>query len=172
LRGGEWHPQTHTPHQSETRGLSPKRTSGLAEKRNNEGKGPNENQETKNMAKVDSQEQNLSTESQCRVSGRRHRAQRMQTGGRIRLNLKSCTRTPRWPIHWQGVQYAERIQELDLNAVIKDLHALMTTRRKVAADFGHYGRCSIRWRGTAQVRTASATAARSGLRLPTFCAPQ
>ncbi len=56
--------------------------------------------------------------------------------------------------------YAEEFKSLDLNAVIKDLHALMTTSQDWwPADFGHYGGFLFVWRGTAQARTESATAA-------------
>ena len=45
--------------------------------------------------------------------------------------------------------YAEEFKSLDLNAVIKDLHALMTTSQDWwPADYGHYGPCSSAWRGT------------------------
>jgi catalase-peroxidase len=41
--------------------------------------------------------------------------------------------------------YAEEFKSLDLNAVIKDLHALMTTSQDWwPADFGHYGGLFIR----------------------------
>src|SRR3954447_17958165 len=60
----------------------------------------------------------------------------------------------------QGFEYAKEIKSLDLNAVIKDLHALMTDSQDWwPADYGHYGGCSFGWRGTSQAPTASATAA-------------
>ena len=56
--------------------------------------------------------------------------------------------------------YAEEFKSLDLDAVIKDLHALMTTRRTGGRPTtATMGRFSFVWRGTAPVRTASATAA-------------
>jgi hypothetical protein len=56
--------------------------------------------------------------------------------------------------------YAREFKSLDLNAVIKDLHALMTDSQDWwPADFGHYGGCSFAWRGTVLVPIASAMAA-------------
>src|SRR5580658_1593136 len=56
--------------------------------------------------------------------------------------------------------YAQEFKRLDLNAVVKDLHALMTDSQDWwPADFGHYGGLFIRMRGTPRVRTASPTAA-------------
>ena len=58
--------------------------------------------------------------------------------------------------------YAEEFKRLDLNAVVKDLHALMTDSQEWwPADFGHYGPLFIRMAlsGTAPALTASATVA-------------
>ncbi|MGA8608020.1 MAG: peroxidase family protein, partial [Candidatus Sulfotelmatobacter sp.] len=45
----------------------------------------------------------------------------------------------------KGFNYAEEFKSLDLNAVIKDLHALMTDSQDWwPADFGHYGPLFIR----------------------------
>ncbi|GCC46546.1 hypothetical protein chiPu_0030909, partial [Chiloscyllium punctatum] len=45
----------------------------------------------------------------------------------------------------QGFDYAKEFKTLDLNAVIKDLTALMTTSQEWwPADFGHYGGLMIR----------------------------
>jgi catalase-peroxidase len=45
----------------------------------------------------------------------------------------------------QGFDYAKEFKSLDLNAVIKDLHALMTDSQEWwPADFGHYGPLLIR----------------------------
>lgn len=45
----------------------------------------------------------------------------------------------------EGFNYAEEFKSLDLNAVIKDLHALMTDSQEWwPADFGHYGGLFIR----------------------------
>ena len=61
----------------------------------------------------------------------------------------------------EAFDYAKEFKSLDLNAVIKDLHALMTDSQDWwPADFGHYGR-AVHSDGVAQsqARTASATAA-------------
>ena len=43
----------------------------------------------------------------------------------------------------EAFDYAEEFKSLDLNAMIKDLHALMTDSQDWwPADFGHYGGCS------------------------------
>src|SRR6202034_1041503 len=45
----------------------------------------------------------------------------------------------------KGFDYAKEFKSLDLNAVVKDLHALMTTSQDWwPADFGHYGGLMIR----------------------------
>src|SRR5580698_6366338 len=45
----------------------------------------------------------------------------------------------------KGFNYAEEFKTLDLNAVVKDLHALMTDSQSWwPADFGHYGPLFIR----------------------------
>ena len=45
----------------------------------------------------------------------------------------------------EGFDYAKEFESLDLNAVIKDLHALMTDSQEWwPADFGHYGPLFIR----------------------------
>ena len=52
--------------------------------------------------------------------------------------------------------YAEEFKSLDLDAVIKDLHALMTASQDWwPADYGITGRSSSVWRGIAQAPTVS-----------------
>jgi catalase-peroxidase len=57
----------------------------------------------------------------------------------------------------EAFNYAEEFKSLDLNAVIKDLHALMTTSQAWwPADYGHYGPLFIRmaWHGAGTYRIA------------------
>jgi catalase-peroxidase len=94
------------------------------------------------------QEQNMSTESKCPVMGgaRRHRAATNADWWPNQLNLKILHQHPPLsnPMD-EGFNYAEEFKSLDLNAVIKDLHALMTDSQDWwPADFGHYGPLFIR----------------------------
>src|SRR6516164_6966422 len=60
----------------------------------------------------------------------------------------------------EAFDYAKEFKSLDLNAVIKDLHALMTESQEWwPADYGHYGGLMIRMAWHAAARTASPTAA-------------
>src|SRR6202162_5439599 len=94
----------------------------------------------------EAKEKNTATESKCPVA---HGAR------------KSYTNTDWWPnqinvqiLHQHSPKsdpmgkefnYAEEFKKLDLNAVIKDLHALMTDSQEWwPADFGHYGPLFIR----------------------------
>ena len=57
----------------------------------------------------------------------------------------------------EAFDYAKEFKSLDLNAVIKDLHALMTDSQEWwPADFGHYGGLMIRmaWHGAGTYRIA------------------
>ena len=95
--------------------------------------------------------QNLSAEAKCPVAG----------GARIQALPGALTNTDWWPnqlnlkiLHQHSplsnpmdkqFNYAEEFKSLDLNAVIKDLHALMTDSQPWwPADFGHYGPLFIR----------------------------
>ena len=79
---------------------------------------------------------------------------RTQAGGRSQLNLKILNQhSPLSNPTGEDFNYAKEFKSLDLNAVIKDLHSLMTTSQDWwPADYGHYVRpFFIRtWRGTAQ----------------------
>jgi len=62
------------------------------------------------------------------------------------LNLKILRQHPQLsnPVG-ETFNYAEEFKSLDLNAVIKDLHALMTSSQDWwPADYGHYGPFFIR----------------------------
>jgi catalase-peroxidase len=99
----------------------------------------------------DNREQNLSTETKCPVSGgaRRHTA----AGGPTiaawwpnQLNLKILHQhSPLSDPMDKEFNYAEEFKSLDLDAVIKDLHTLMTASQDWwPADYGHYGPFFIR----------------------------
>jgi catalase-peroxidase len=60
----------------------------------------------------------------------------------------------------EGFDYTEAFKSLDLDAVVKDLHALMTDSQDWwPADYGHYGPSSSAWPGMPPAPTASPTAA-------------
>jgi catalase-peroxidase len=94
------------------------------------------------------QEQNMLTESKCPVMGgvRRHTAATNADWWPDQLNLKVLHQhSPLSDPMDKGFNYAEEFKSLDLNAVIKDLHALMTDSQDWwPADFGHYGPLFIR----------------------------
>jgi catalase-peroxidase len=110
---------------------------------------------------MSNQEQNLSNESACPVSGRRHTEAGGPTNGDWwpnQLNLKILRQnSPQSDPMGKEFNYAEEFKSLDLNAVIKDLHALMTESQEWwPADFGHYGGLFIRmaWHGAGTYRIA------------------
>jgi catalase-peroxidase len=73
------------------------------------------------------------------------------------LNLNTLSQhSPRANPMDDGFNYAEAFRSLDLNALIQDLHALMTDSQKwLPADFGHYGGLFIRlaWHSAGTYRT-------------------
>jgi catalase-peroxidase len=92
------------------------------------------------------QEQDNSTESRCPVA---HGARKFQTNADWwpnQLNLKILHQhSPLADPMGKEFNYAEEFKSLDLDAVIKDLHALMTDSQDWwPADFGHYGPLFIR----------------------------
>jgi catalase-peroxidase len=91
-----------------------------------------------------SKEQNVSTESKCPVmhGGARTNAEWWPN----QLNLKVLHQhSPLSDPMGKEFNYAEEFKSLDLDAVIKDLHALMTASQDWwPADFGHYGPLFIR----------------------------
>jgi len=111
----------------------------------------------------DNQEQNLSTEIKCPVSdgARGHTAAGATTNAGWwpnQLNLKILHQhCPLSDPMDKKFNYAEEFKSLDLNAVIKDLHALMTDSQDWwPADYGHYGPFFIRmaWHGAGTYRIA------------------
>jgi catalase-peroxidase len=101
---------------------------------------------------ANSQEQNLSTESKCPITG----GPRSYTAA-----TRGPTNADWWPnqvdlgiLHQNSslsnpmgkeFNYAQEFKSLDLNAVVKDLHALMTNSQDWwPADYGHYGGLFIR----------------------------
>ena len=94
------------------------------------------------------QEQTLSTESKCPVSGGARRPTAPTNAGwwPNQLNLRMLHQhSPLSDPMDKKFNYAEEFKSLDLNAVIKDLHALMTASQDWwPADYGHYGPLFIR----------------------------
>jgi catalase-peroxidase len=91
-------------------------------------------------------EQNPSTESKCPVA---HGAPRLRTNAewwpnQLNLNVLHQHSPLSDPMD-KEFNYAKEFKSLDLNAVTKDLHALMTASQDWwPADFGHYGPLFIR----------------------------
>ncbi len=92
------------------------------------------------------QEQNSSIEAKCPVA---HGARRSHTNAdwwpnQLNVNILH-QHSPKSDPMDKEFNYAKEFQSLDLNAVIKDLHALMTDSQEWwPADFGHYGPLFIR----------------------------
>ena len=109
------------------------------------------------------QEQKMSTESKCPMSGG---APRLTMAGvstnadwwpnQVKLNVLH-QHSPLSDPMGKEFNYAEEFKTLDLNAVIKDLHALMTDSQAWwPADYGHYGPFFIRmaWHSAGTYRIA------------------
>ena len=90
----------------------------------------------------------MATESKCPVVGgaHRHTAPTNADWWPNQLNLKILHQhSPLSDPMDKEFNYAEEFKSLDLNAVIRDLHALMTYSQDWwPADFGHYGPLFIR----------------------------
>jgi len=102
-------------------------------------------------APVPANQKQMSTESKCPVSNgaRRHTAAGVHTNADWwpnQLNVKILHQhSPLSNPMDKEFNYAKEFKTLNLNAVIKDLHALMTTSQSWwPADFGHYGPLFIR----------------------------
>ena len=92
-----------------------------------------------------SPEQSFSTETKCPVMGHARRHTNADWWPN-QLNLKVLHQNSSLcdPMG-KALNYAEEFKSLDLNSVIKDLHALMTDSQSWwPADFGHYGPFFIR----------------------------
>jgi catalase-peroxidase len=91
---------------------------------------------------------NQSTEAKCPVAGGipRHAAPTNASWWPNQLNLKILHQnSPLSDPMGKEFNYAEEFKSLDLKAVIKDLHAVMTDSQEWwPADFGHYGPLFIR----------------------------
>ncbi len=93
----------------------------------------------------------MSTEAQCPFSGgvRKHTVAGAQSNAnwwpdQLRLNLLHQHSAKSDPMG-EAFHYAEEFKSLDLDAVIQDLHALMTDSQDWwPADFGHYGPLFVR----------------------------
>jgi catalase-peroxidase len=92
----------------------------------------------------------MDSESKCPVTGGTHRTPSAGTSNRdwwpnqLRLNILHQHSEKSDPMGGH-FNYAEEFKSLDLNAVVKDLHALMTDSQAWwPADWGHYGGLMIR----------------------------
>jgi catalase-peroxidase len=91
-------------------------------------------------------EKNPATESKCPVAHGARKAYTNVDWWPNQVNLKVLHQhSPLSDPMGKEFNYAEEFKTLDLNAVIKDLHALMTDSQEWwPADFGHYGPLFIR----------------------------
>ena len=99
----------------------------------------------------------MATESKCPFkSGRRAKTNRDWWPDQLDIQVLN-QHSPRSNPMGVGFDYAKAFLSLDLNAVIKDLHALMTDSQDWwPADFGHYGGLFIRmaWHSAGTYRVA------------------
>jgi catalase-peroxidase len=107
----------------------------------------------------DQQAQNVSTESKCPIAhGARRHMMSNADWWPDQLNLKILHQhSPLADPMGEEFNYAEEFKSLNLDAVIKDLHALMTASQPWwPADYGHYGGLFIRmaWHSAGTYRIA------------------
>src|SRR5262245_45739388 len=107
----------------------------------------------------------MSAESKCPVTGSASKRTTMASGGQgnrewgpNQLNLAVLHQhSPMSSPMEKEFNYAEAFKKLDLDAVIKDLHVLMTDSQEWwPADYGHYGPLFIRmaWHAAGTYRIA------------------
>ncbi|MFZ0310932.1 MAG: catalase/peroxidase HPI [Candidatus Sulfotelmatobacter sp.] len=94
----------------------------------------------------EAKEKSTATESKCPVAHGVRKSHANVDWWPNQLNLKVLHQhSPKSDPMGEEFNYAEEFKTLDLNAVIKDLHALMTDSQEWwPADFGHYGPLFIR----------------------------
>jgi len=94
----------------------------------------------------EAKQKNTVTESKCPVAHGARRSFTNEDWWPNQLNLKILHQhSPLSDPMGKAFNYAEEFKTLDLNAVVKDLHALMTDSQEWwPADFGHYGPLFIR----------------------------
>ncbi|MGD0161914.1 MAG: catalase/peroxidase HPI [Candidatus Sulfotelmatobacter sp.] len=94
----------------------------------------------------EAKEKSTATESKCPVAHGVRKSHANVDWWPNQLNLKVLHQhSPKSDPMGKEFNYAEEFKTLDLNAVIKDLHALMTDSQEWwPADFGHYGPLFIR----------------------------
>jgi catalase-peroxidase len=94
----------------------------------------------------EAKEKNTATESKCPVAHGARKSYANVDWWPNQLNLKVLHQhSPLSDPMGKEFNYAEEFKTLDLNAVVKDLHALMTDSQEWwPADFGHYGPLFIR----------------------------
>jgi catalase-peroxidase len=109
-------------------------------------------------ASVPTQEPTKSTESKCPVAHGAHKRQTNADWWPNQVDLKVLHQnSPLSDPMGAEFNYAEEFKSLDLDAVIKDLHSLMTTSQDWwPADYGHYGPFFIRmaWHSAGTYRIA------------------
>ena len=94
----------------------------------------------------EAKEKNTATESKCPVAHGARKSRANVDWWPNQVNVKVLNQhSPKSDPMGKEFNYAEEFKKLDLNAVIKDLHALMTDSQAWwPADFGHYGPLFIR----------------------------
>src|SRR5882724_2265090 len=94
----------------------------------------------------EAKEKNTATESKCPVAHGPRKSQANVDSWRNQVKVNVLHQhSPKSDPMGKEFNYAEEFKTLDLNAVIKDLHALMTDSQAWwPADFGHYGPLFIR----------------------------